>query len=161
MRLIFNADVRVWKGANASRWLSDGEWGNRKLARRGREINASRRANFLSINLCNEVKDVSLLTVLSKKRESNKMVPHLQVKNPASSDAGASSLTSTSTDATAAASTTANDAHLILSAAASAVTGKQPPMTATGEPLKPSHRRQVGRGLIPKWIVSKTVFPPL
>ena len=74
------------------------------------------------------------------------MVPHLQVKNPASSDAGASSLTSTSTDATAAASTTANDAHLILSAAASAVTGKQPPMTATGEPLKPSHRRQVGRG---------------
>ena len=73
------------------------------------------------------------------------MVPHPQVKNPASSDAGASSLTSTSTDATAAASTTANDAHLILSAAASAVTGKQPPMTATREPLKPSHRRQVRR----------------
>ena len=72
------------------------------------------------------------------------MAFHPKVKNQTSSDAGASSLTSTSTDATAAVSNAANDAHLISAAAASAVAaGKQPPMAAPGEPLKPTHRRQV------------------
>jgi len=63
-----------------------------------------------------------------------------QVKNQTPSDAGASSLTSTSTDAATAPSNTANDAHAHLITAASAA--KQLPMAAPGEPLKPTHRRQ-------------------